>query len=42
MLVTGASGFIGTHLCQRLFQEGAVVHAVSRVPRHAEASEMSW
>lgn len=42
MLVTGASGFIGTHLCQRLLQEGAVVHAVSRVPRRAEASEMSW
>lgn len=42
MLITGASGFIGTHLCQRLFQEGAVVHAVSRMPRRAEASEVIW
>ena len=30
VLVTGASGFIGSHLCQRLCQAGATVHALSR------------
>src|SRR5271165_4836758 len=30
ILVTGASGFIGSHLCLRLCQEGAEVHAVYR------------
>jgi len=30
ILVTGASGFIGAHLCRRLCQEGAEVHAVYR------------
>jgi nucleoside-diphosphate-sugar epimerase len=29
-LVTGASGFLGTHLCRRLLAEHAEVHAVSR------------
>lgn len=29
-LVTGASGFIGSHLCQRLVHAGYTVHAVSR------------
>ena len=42
VLVTGASGFIGTHLCRRLMQEGAVVHAVSRASRRAEAGAMRW
>ena len=30
VLVTGASGFIGSHLCRRLSENGAEVHAVSR------------
>ena len=30
VLVTGASGFIGSHLCHRLVKEDAVVHAISR------------
>lgn len=30
ILVTGATGFIGSHLCERLVGEGAQVHAVSR------------
>jgi nucleoside-diphosphate-sugar epimerase len=29
VLVTGASGFIGSHLCRRLLAEGAVVHALT-------------
>jgi len=36
-LVTGAAGFIGSHLATRLLREGAVVHAVGRrVPEHRE------
>jgi UDP-glucose 4-epimerase len=34
-LVTGASGFIGAHLCRQLSNAGASVHAVSRHPREA-------
>lgn len=30
VLVTGAAGFIGSHLCQRLAAMGVAVHAVSR------------
>lgn len=30
ILVTGAAGFIGSHLCARLLGEGAVVHALVR------------
>jgi nucleoside-diphosphate-sugar epimerase len=30
ILVTGASGFIGAHLCQRLNEIGAEVHGISR------------
>jgi len=33
VLVTGASGFIGSHLCDRLNHLGAIVHGVSRTPR---------
>ncbi len=33
VLVTGGSGFIGSHLVERLVLEGAEVHAVSRVER---------
>jgi nucleoside-diphosphate-sugar epimerase len=37
VLVTGASGFIGSHLVSRLTAMGAEVHAVSRRPGHGPA-----
>ena len=36
ILVTGANGFIGAHLCRRLCREGAEVHAVYRRQRPVE------
>jgi UDP-glucose 4-epimerase len=41
LLVTGASGFIGTRLCRRAAEEGAVVHAVSRRPQ-GESDGVRW
>lgn len=32
ILVTGASGFVGTHLCDRLLKEGHTVYALVRTP----------
>ncbi|MGH2454200.1 MAG: NAD-dependent epimerase/dehydratase family protein [bacterium] len=37
VLVTGAGGFIGTHLCARLGEQGREVHAVSRQEREPQA-----
>jgi nucleoside-diphosphate-sugar epimerase len=42
ILVTGANGFIGSHLCLRLCQEGAEVHAVYRTERPAEIDHIHW
>ena len=42
MLVTGASGFIGSHLCRRLLREGANVQAVSREFRKSNADGLRW
>ena len=42
VLVTGASGFIGTHLCNRLIEAGAEVHALSRSPRSGDSSPPTW
>jgi len=42
-LVTGGHGFIGTHICHRLCQEGAEVHAVSRTQRVNDIPSLhSW
>jgi len=42
VLVTGASGFIGSHLCFRLRQEGAEVHAVYRTRPPADPGDQHW
>src|SRR5262249_24420859 len=42
ILVTGATGFIGTHLCRRLGEGGAEVHGVSRVAQPREESGPRW
>jgi len=42
VLVTGARGFIGARLCQRLVRAGARVHGVSRRPVGADASGVQW
>lgn len=41
VLVTGASGFIGAHLCARLVESGFAVHGVSR-EREGEADGLRW
>jgi UDP-glucose 4-epimerase len=42
VLVTGASGFIGSHLCRRLVDCHASVHAVSRVDRQSAGDNFRW
>lgn len=42
ILVTGASGFIGTHLCRRLCQEGSEVHAISRINHLESENRLRW
>ncbi len=42
VLVTGASGFIGKHLCARLIGEGAAVHAVSRRSEPSASAGLNW
>jgi len=43
VLVTGATGFLGAHLCRALGQRGAAVHAVSRrPPTHRGDDAPSW
>ena len=43
VLVTGASGFIGSYLCHRLCEEGAAVHAVDyRSQRLAAPGGLRW
>jgi UDP-glucose 4-epimerase len=42
VLVTGASGFIGAHVCQRLLACHARVHAVSREPHRSHSEHLQW
>lgn len=42
VLVTGASGFIGSHLCRRLRKLGAEVHGVSRSARVSDECVHWW
>lgn len=42
VLVTGASGFIGSHLCRRLCDCGAEVHGISRTTRSTHKSCSHW
>jgi len=42
VLVTGASGFIGSHLCRALNRFGAVVHGVARNSAPSNAPEVLW
>jgi UDP-glucose 4-epimerase len=41
VMITGASGFLGTSLCRRLSRAGAEIHGVSRFPRD-NASSIHW
>jgi nucleoside-diphosphate-sugar epimerase len=42
ILVTGASGFIGSHLCRRLRGSGGEVHAISRREHSRSESGNRW
>jgi len=42
VLVTGASGFIGLHLCRALLQQGAEVHAVCRSAPAISNRRLQW
>lgn len=42
ILVTGASGFIGSHLCRRLSMSGAEVHGVSRKIPPKDENCLRW
>jgi len=42
VLITGANGFIGSHLCARLRREGAEVHAVYRSRPPEGADHLRW
>lgn len=42
ILVTGASGFIGSHLCRRLRDSGATVHGISRTVQSSNEACSHW
>jgi nucleoside-diphosphate-sugar epimerase len=42
VLVTGATGFIGTPLCSRLVENGAEVYAISRSIQEPNSEDLHW
>lgn len=42
VLITGANGFIGTHLCRRIYELGGEVHGISRDTRGTEEAISKW
>ncbi len=42
VLVTGAAGFLGSHLCRRLESAGACVYGVTRRPAPGSAGTRRW
>ncbi|MDH5738840.1 MAG: NAD(P)-dependent oxidoreductase [Nitrospira sp.] len=42
VLVTGASGFLGSHLCRRLILSGVEVHAISRTLEGPPSENPRW
>ena len=42
VLITGASGFLGSHLCDRLCENNVEVHAVSRTERTSDRDSLQW
>ena len=42
VLITGASGFLGSHLCDRLCENNVEVHAVSRTERTSDQDSLQW
>jgi nucleoside-diphosphate-sugar epimerase len=42
VMVTGASGFLGSHLCRRLRDEGAEIYAISRSAHEDAGERFHW
>jgi nucleoside-diphosphate-sugar epimerase len=42
VLLTGATGFLGSHCLDRLLRERCIIHAVSRRPRHRTHDRVTW
>ena len=42
VLVTGARGFLGSHLCRRLVECGVEVHAISRSSASSRSENLRW
>ena len=42
VLITGASGFIGSHLCRRLSEVDIELHAISRTQRPRHEGRLQW
>ena len=42
VLITGASGFLGSHLCDRLCENNVEIHAISRTERTSHRNSLQW